>query len=412
MSEVKILYNGYQAIIQYQSNEKMKDIFKRFKIKINGENKELVYLYNGEMIKDENIIVSNLTSEKIFTILAYDSNNLPSNNIIKSEYIICPICKRSAILDEKEYKLLIYGCQNEHITNNILIKDFNKYQEIDYSKIICKICNINNRNNTYNNEFYKCDECKIDICPMCKSKHDNNHKIINYNEEEYKCNIHNEYYYSYSKECKRNICMICENNHNEHEIIYYGKIIIEENKIKEKMNELKEEIDKFNKDIEEKINKLKKIKENIEEYYKIINDIIKKYINNKKRNYQILINIKNIINNNIIINNIKRINNNKNKYEDIIDIYNKIYNINNNNNINNNIKDDLLSNKKNTIKDDLLKHNKNNEILNNNKNKDNNIIIYKIDKDRIKIFGYTFVQNNKNNIKLEIEGNEYELMEF
>ena len=85
MSEVKILYNGYQAIIQYQSNEKMKDIFKRFKIKINGENKELVYLYNGEMIKDENIIVSNLTSEKIFTILAYDSNNLPSNNIIKSD---------------------------------------------------------------------------------------------------------------------------------------------------------------------------------------------------------------------------------------------------------------------------------------------------------------------------------------
>ena len=31
-------------------------------------------------------------------------------------------------------------------------------------------------------------------------------------------------------------------------------------------------------------------------------------------------NIKNIINNNIIINNLKSINNNKNKYEDIIDI--------------------------------------------------------------------------------------------
>ena len=48
MSEVKILYNGYQTIIQYQSNEKLKDIFKRFKTKINEENKELVYLYNGE----------------------------------------------------------------------------------------------------------------------------------------------------------------------------------------------------------------------------------------------------------------------------------------------------------------------------------------------------------------------------
>ena len=195
MSEVKILYNGYETIIQYQSNEKLKDIFKRFKIKIKEENKELVYLYNSEKIKDENMIISKLTKEKIFIILAYDSNNIPSNNIIESDYIICPKCKESAILDEKEYKLIIYGCQNEHTTNNILIKEFNKYQEIDYSKMICNICNKNNRNNTYNNEFYKCDKCKINICPMCKCKHDNNHKIINYNEKEYKCNIHNEYYY-------------------------------------------------------------------------------------------------------------------------------------------------------------------------------------------------------------------------
>jgi len=123
MAEVKILYNGYQTIIQYQPNEQLKEIFKRFKIKINVENKELVYLYNGELIKDENIIISKLSSENIITILAYDSNNISSNikNLVKSYYIICPICKESAILDEKDYKLIIYGCQNEHITKNILI---------------------------------------------------------------------------------------------------------------------------------------------------------------------------------------------------------------------------------------------------------------------------------------------------
>jgi len=48
MEKVKILYNGYQTIIQYQSNEKLKEIFERFKNKINAERKELVYLYNGE----------------------------------------------------------------------------------------------------------------------------------------------------------------------------------------------------------------------------------------------------------------------------------------------------------------------------------------------------------------------------
>ena len=42
-----------------------------------------------------------------------------------------------------------------------LINEFNKYQELDYSKMICNICNKNNRNNTYNNEFYKCNICKI-----------------------------------------------------------------------------------------------------------------------------------------------------------------------------------------------------------------------------------------------------------
>ena len=31
MAEAKILYNGYQTIIQYQPNEKLKEIFKRFK---------------------------------------------------------------------------------------------------------------------------------------------------------------------------------------------------------------------------------------------------------------------------------------------------------------------------------------------------------------------------------------------
>ena len=377
MAEVKISYNGCETIIQCQSNEQLKEIIKRFKIKINAEKKELVYLYNGELIKDENIIISQLSSGKVIAILAFDSNNIPSNikNLVKSDYVICPICKESAILDEEDYKLIIYGCQKDHTIKNILINEFNKYQEIDYSKIICNNCNKNNLNDTYKNEFYICEICKINLCPICKSKHDNKHKIIKYKNKEYKCNIHNEKYISYCNECRMNICVICEKNHNEHERISYSKLIIEDKKIIKKMEEMKKEIDKFNNNIKEKIDKLNKIIKNIEEYYNIINNIIEKYINNKKRNYQILININNIINKNNIINNIKNININNNN--DIIDIYNKIYN----------------------------------KIYNNN---DDNIIIYKIDenKDKIKIFGSDFVKNNKNIIKLEIEGKEYELIDY
>ena len=61
MSEVKIIYNGYPTIIQFQSNEILKEIFKRFKFKINAKNKELIFLYDGEIIKDDNINISKLS---------------------------------------------------------------------------------------------------------------------------------------------------------------------------------------------------------------------------------------------------------------------------------------------------------------------------------------------------------------
>jgi len=281
-------------------------------------------------------------------------------------------------------------------------------QNIDYSNIVCNKCNKNNRSITYNNEFYYCDICKMNICPICKSTHDNNHIIINYNDKEFKCNIHNENFISYCNECKRNICMSCEEEHNEHSIIYYGKLIIKDNKIINRMKEIKEEIDKFNNDIKEKINKLNIIIKNMEEYYNIIDNIIKKVNNNnKKRNYQLLITINNIINKNNMINNIKRINENNNKYDDIIDIYNKIYNnkINNKNNV-----DNIIINEKNNDKN----NNERNKESNNEKKNDDNIIIYKINEkeDKIKIFGWDFVNNNKNKIKLEIEGKECELMEY
>ena len=77
MSEIIIIYNGYPTIIQFQSNEKLKEIFKRFQIKSNVENKEIVYLYNGEIIKDDNIILSQLTSEKRYTNI---SINIRKNN--------------------------------------------------------------------------------------------------------------------------------------------------------------------------------------------------------------------------------------------------------------------------------------------------------------------------------------------
>ena len=101
MSEITILYKGYETIIQYQRNENFEEIFKRFKIQVNAENKKMIYLYKGEIIKDENLTLSQLIDEKDVPILAYEQNDLPNNILIKSDYVICPKCKESAILEKK-----------------------------------------------------------------------------------------------------------------------------------------------------------------------------------------------------------------------------------------------------------------------------------------------------------------------
>ena len=49
--------------------------------------------------------------------------------------------------------------------------------------------------------------------------HDKTHIIIDYEEKNNKCNIHNEILNSYCDTCKSNICMHCESNHNNHKLI-------------------------------------------------------------------------------------------------------------------------------------------------------------------------------------------------
>jgi len=302
----------------------LKEIFDKFIIKAKILGKEMIYLFNGNKINDENKIVEQISNEKFFTILAFDVENKATNEnkITQSTDVICPECKCNAFLTIKDFKLNLTCGQNAHSFTNILIKDFLKTQEIDNDKIICGICKKNNKSSIHNNIFYKCFTCKEDICPTCKINHDINHRIVKYDERNYICNIHNEIFIYYCKTCKKNICMICESDHDEHEIINYGKILIKDNNIIKSMKEIKNEFDKLENKIKENIEKLNAIKENIKEYYKIINDIINNYIKNKKINYEILKNIREILDNNII-NDIKKIND-SNKYEDIISIYNKI----------------------------------------------------------------------------------------
>ena len=248
-------------------------------------------------------------------------NKIEENkNIIKeiiSKDIICPECKENVLIDFDNFHINFHDCKNNH---NIIktLNEFKETQKINIKKIICNICNINNKGNTHNNEFYICNTCNLNICPLCESNHNKNHKIINFDDKNYICQKHkDEKFIKYCITCKIDICMICEEEHEGHKLLELGKILIKSNDLLNSMNNLNNVIE----NIKYKINIIKELLDRliniIDLYYKINSHIINNF-NINKRNYYILKNLNNIKYNNEII--IKYINNIINNNQ-VFDIY-------------------------------------------------------------------------------------------
>jgi len=323
MLKVVFNYKGTETEIQCKIEEKMEEISKKYKSKIEINNE--YYLYNGNRINKENKLgeIINNEDKRInkMNILVYDLNEINNNkNIKESKEIICPECNENVIIKLDDYKIEM-KCINNHY-NIILLKDY--INKIDISKIKCNKC-YKSRNETHNNEFYICIKCNINLCPLCKSIHDKNHDIINYDNKNYICNKHNENYTKYC--CNKNICIDCENEHKNHKGIYYGEILPNIN------DEIKEYIDKFKKELEEIKNKLNNLIEIVDKYYNIYYNIIDIY-KKKKKNYEILQNINEFFSyNKIIIGDLKQIIDDKDiniKFKNMMNLYNKI-NTNNDN---------------------------------------------------------------------------------
>ena len=170
---------------------------------------------------------------------------------VKSKFIICPICKENAKIKIKDFKISIFGCKKGHETNYITFDKYEDTQNIDISKIICGKCKEKNKSNTFNNEFFNCLTCKINICPLCKSFHDKIHNIINYENINFICPEHNEGYIKFCNMCGKHLCFSCEKDHSNHTIISLGNIIPKKIDLEKKLNELNDSINKFNKNIDE-----------------------------------------------------------------------------------------------------------------------------------------------------------------
>ena len=329
MIEIKFIYEGKSIPIQCNKNEKMKEIFNKIETEI--KNNLVDYIYNGNKINKELKLEEIIKEDDInnINILIYNIDKINKMNKIKSKYVKCPKCQENIRIKFNDYKMKLYDCKNGHTIENISLEEYDNTQEIDISKIICNICKVNNQSKTYNNVFYFCNTCKINICPLCRQNHNRGHNIINYEQKDYICQLHNEIYIKYCHTCKKNICLSCHNLHKKHEITQYEDIIPDMNEVENNMNRLNNSIDIFKNDIKKIINNLNKVIDNIDKYYNISNNIIKNY-KSKNRNYEILQNINEINNNNNkIINDINNINNDNNiinKLKEIFNIYKKMNN--------------------------------------------------------------------------------------
>ena len=334
MAEVLFNYEGTIKTIQCNINDKMDKIIDKFLILIEkGDDNNIYFLYNGSKIKNDLSFIEQANeldkTRKKMNVIAIDNNtNKNEIKLIISKDIICPECQENILLDIKDFKINLKGCKNNHIQNNILLKLFPITQQIDLSTIICDICKESNKSNTHNNDFYICNTCNINICPLCKLQHDKEHLIIKYDDKNYKCNIHNDFFIKHCKTCNIDICLLCENKHNVHDIQDFSEIVIDKDELIKINKELKNAIDKFKNKINIIIEIFNKMKNIMDIYYKINDNFINNY-NINKRNYYNLQNIKYLKNNNEIL--IKDLNNII-KNDNFLDIYefsiNNFYNDN------------------------------------------------------------------------------------
>ena len=374
MAEVEFIYNGTKTIIQCNLSEKIKDISKRFKDKINLTNKNINYTYNGNLVLNEELKFEDIVNNedkirKKMSFIVFDNLiETKDKDIIKSNEIICPECKENIRMNINEYKINLLKCKNGHNKENILLDEFEETQNINLTDIICNICKNNNKSISYDNIFYKCLTCNINICPLCKSSHDKNHIIINYDEKYYICNEHNEKYMLYCEDCNKNLCTLCD-GHKEHKRIFFVDILPKKEDLIKKKQLLKSTIDDFNSEIKVLISRFNEVTNKINIYYKIIEDMINNY-DNKNRNYEIIYNLNQIQNNNINeeLKKIIRCNNIIEKYNNILNIYKKM-------------------------------------------NHDEINLIYNIKGlKELYLFGANFVSKNKNNLKLIIDGKEQDII--
>ena len=251
-------------------------------------------LFSNSYIPIDNINYKNNKERK--TYLEEKGENIDSSNIKLDEIefgskILCPeknCFSNSIIIIDPILFEVNYDCGKHKNKMDLIEYAINagksKENNIRCFKCEQKYVNIKKEKNI----LYNC-YCGNIFCGVCKEKHlkevenKNEHNMIDYSEKDYKCGCSDKCknYIEYCLTCKKNLCIICSEKHREHKKKIFGNIhtLPEKEKIilKQKIEEQKNKINKFNEIINSWSQRIKiiinLIKKKLELYNKI-NDII------------------------------------------------------------------------------------------------------------------------------------------
>jgi len=381
MSQITFVYmrKKYQKSIKNPNTLLSEEIKKlSYILEISIEN--LYCVYNGKSLNNARKKISDFKKMNIF-IYIFNLKKIKVKKDEKLNNLLCPSCEKLVSITLNEGKITLKNCCNNHKLQNISISLFiNLQANIKEKDNYCSICH-NNLN--YYNYFYICS-CNNFICPLCIDEHngknENHYKIINY-KKFLICEKHNTLFNSFCKLCNKNLCIKCEHEHLEHNknIILFKEIIQNAKPI----NDIKNEIKIFKKNIDKYKDDFNKIREkNIE---------FENNINIKFNNYNLLYNI--------IKDLMKDLNSEENTYENLNTILNlnlKKYNKELFNSFEN------IKMKYTNLFEEEKKQKEIIFLYQNGKNKNN----------KIKIFGKKFISNNKDKCKIFMNEKEIELTDY
>ena len=224
---------------------------------------------------------------------------------------ICPVIPKIMyqIQNNKTKIETLCGCGHDKI-NSISI--FNKEQNELLQNLKCKNCNFDSLDVT--NPFYYCPRCNQLFCASCRSEHIHFLELVSLNYFDSTCIEHNKKFNYICLDCKCSCCVDCKDDyHIDHILSKINNQKLNQNiisQIENKINEMKNELN-FNKNaidgkIKELENKIIEIKDKFLIYSNEINEeitlfknIIETYKNKEKEddlNYEIIANVKNLLN--------------------------------------------------------------------------------------------------------------------